>query len=216
MAAKQKAAAKKPVARKKAPAKKPATRRKAAAKKPAARKKAPATKEAPVKGKKAIQVAERSRQMMMMKLAGSTTAAIAAEHGVAERTVRERLAEYRRSSGKLVDQDPGQIVEEHIETFQALRTLLAEKLPQAESVSAFVGVVRAITSIMADEVALRQAAGYFPNNLGDLRVKLDLDFLVDTIAKVLTDNEVPEQVWLDLRAALTEAGVQPVGDPAMN
>lgn len=173
----------------------------------------------------AIETAQRHQRVVQMKLRGKSDEAISAETGLAPRSVQDVWKKWRESEKiHLVEEDPIEVVLEHIAGFRDLRALAAEVYDQAggteltneggptimygQNSNARVGALRLMMELRSKEIDLRQETGLLPKNLGKLQVELDVRWIVEQIAQLIVKYDMPPEAQDELLALLER------GEPA--
>lgn len=159
-------------------------------------------------------IADRNRKMQVAKIRGATHDEIAEEFHVSVATSREVWSAMRDMDFSL-DEDPVEVVVDHLMGFKDLRKLAYEVFDEAAGTTistesgtkvtvgansaARVGALRLAMELRVREIALRQDTGLLPKNLGQLQVQLDVRRIFEDFGKLLQKHKVAPELVEDLR-----------------
>lgn len=163
--------------------------------------------------------------MIVRKIEGASHAQIAQEFGVNDRTVQRVWAEWRdREKQALLDEDPMEVVLEHLIGFRDLRLKAAEVFHEAAgstvptydnegnqtgavqlgaNSNARVGALRLMMDLRAREIDLRQGTNLLPKNLGKLQIELDVRHVVDQMVSLFMKYDLPPQLQDEMLRVLS-------------
>jgi hypothetical protein len=180
--------------------------------------------------KSAAEKVERDRRMVIRKIEGATHAQVAEEFGVTSRWSEKVWAEWCKQEKEiLLEEDPLEVVLEHIAGFRDLRLKAARVFhesagstvvttdeagnPTGEvtvgaNSAARVGAIRVMMELRSKEIDLRQETNLLPRNLGKLQVELDVRWIVEQIVGLIVKYDMPEAAQDEL-LALLEHGEEP-------
>jgi hypothetical protein len=117
-------------------------------------------------------------------------------------TVTRIMQDYKASNPTLRTQDPIEIVDEMLLGYQADLEELAEIGANARNDSAKVGAVNSRMIARDRIISLLQSTGVLPNNLGDLKLEIDIRYTAQVLTQVLGRWDVPEGAQRELLDAL--------------
>lgn len=153
--------------------------------------------------------------MAVAKIRGATHEEIAHDFGVSVATSKEVWRAFRDKDFSL-DEDPVEIVVDHLMGFKDLRKLAYEVFEEAAGTSistesgttvtvgansaARVGALRLAMELRVREISLRQETGLLPKNLGQLQVQLDVRRIFEDFGKLLQKHKVAPELVEDLRS----------------
>lgn len=169
----------------------------------------------------AADTARRHEKIVKMKLDGMSASQIAAELELAQRTVELAWAKWRDSEKhSLVEEDPLDVVFEHIAGFRQLRALAVKVFEECAGTTikgedgseltigvngpARVGALRLVAELRARELSLRQDTGLLPRNLGQVSIAVDVRYWTEQILTLFREYDVPAEAQDRLLALLEE------------
>lgn len=145
----------------------------------------------------AVSVAARHARIRAMKLAARTWDEIAAEVGMSARGCQEAYYTWRDADKlelrQLAQEDPLEMVHEHIAGFQAIRRELGICADESTNESAKVGALKAIADLRQKEIDLLQAVGMLPKNLGRFAIDIDMRFIESKLVELIRALEVSDE-----------------------
>lgn len=191
------------------------------------------------KGQTAVEIAARHTQVVRLRLAGRTWAEIAEEVGLTDRACRAAWYAFRDSEKTLmVEEDPLDVVFEHIAGFKELRRLSAEVFAESAAVpakdkdgnfvklkgggylmagansSVRVAALKLVAEMRVREIDLRQQTGLLPRNLGKLQVELDVRWILDQVFLLLQKHDVPDEALAEFETILARQAGERAGEQA--
>jgi len=144
---------------------------------------------------------QRNTAIVKARLGGLSESFVAEKFGVSERQVRRVLEDYRASCPPLGGLDPEGIVVETLDGYGEAIEQLAEIAATSDHDGARLGAVRAQVEVHSVRLALLQALGALPQDLGRFRIELDVREAARTILEIFDRRGVPE----DVQAEVVEA-----------
>lgn len=145
---------------------------------------------------------QRDSRIVESRARGQTWSATAAANGVSERHCRRIADQYRDTSPSLQEWDPIAVVEQAYERYESAYERLAEITEEAKNDSARVGAVRAQTAVIGEQLALLQAVGVLPSNLGKLAVQADARTLAAHVVAIFDKYDLPVEAEEELRSLI--------------
>lgn len=137
-----------------------------------------------------------------------TYESIAATLEIDRTTAIKVVKEFRDSQPKLRHQDPLEIVEDILEGYQADLSELAMVSSATKNEAVRVGAINARMAARDRIVALLQATGILPRELGRLRVELDVRFIAEQVIVIMEKYGLPEE-GMDELLKLMGSGDEP-------
>src|SRR4051794_12616995 len=139
---------------------------------------------------------------------------IAKRHAMGEKEVRAAYARQVNEIAPLfASAPPVEKAYEYLRELEDVRQRLAQISDHADNDSARVGALRARVSTIFQEIALRQALGLLPRDLGDLRVIADQEWLAQEIGLLLQRYGVPPDAFAELESIFSgESNRVPEGE----
>lgn len=158
----------------------------------------------------AVEKVKRDAQLVTDRSMGMTFPLVAAKHGLKERQAKDIYYAWRDSTIEdQLDEDAVALAFDYKTRYEAVESRLAEVAMSADNDSARVGALRALIVTTNQRLALDQALGKLPRNLGALRIELDVRHVSAVLVKILERYEIPEEGLREIARALQ-------GDPALN
>lgn len=159
----------------------------------------------PSSGNRLEQV-QRDTEIFRAAMRGLQPETLAPAYGLQASTVREIIKRMGKEARRISDQDPAEILQEHIWMLDAAIDELAA-IAAKEKGSARVAAIRARLDAMRDKVQTLQSVGYLPYDLGMLGVRIEVKALYEAIWSVLITEKVPRNVIRKIAYALEPGGV---------
>jgi hypothetical protein len=147
--------------------------------------------------------ARRNRQVVAARARGLSWDSVASTYGLSVRRCEEIWSEYRRGQPKLKEIDPVDVIEEMLLQYDGAAEELALVAATADQGATRVGAIRTRLQVLLQKTELMQATGVLPNDLGRLRVDIDLRVMAQRILAVFDANDVPDEVQEAVMAAIT-------------
>jgi len=144
---------------------------------------------------------ERNAEVVRDRARGFGWTRVAERHDLSERQCRRICEEWRESRPREHDQDPLDIFEELLESYNSGIEDLALVLEEASQDAVKVGAIKARLALIEDKAKLFQAVGILPD-LGKLGEERDLRVLADTVWDVMDRHGVSEEARKDLAATI--------------
>jgi hypothetical protein len=145
----------------------------------------------------------RRRQIVAFRARGIGWDNIAETFGVDESYARRIFKEYRDTQPRLKDVDPVDVIEEMIIQYRAAAEELAMIAASTKQDSVKVGAIRERLRVMEQTTQLMQATGVLPNDLGTLRVEIDLRVMSERILRVFEEFGIGDDVQEAVIAAVS-------------
>jgi hypothetical protein len=140
---------------------------------------------------------------------------IAAKYRITDRQARRIVAEFRESDPSLLDTNPVEVVEEMIRAHDAAIDELVHLADRTANDSVRLGALKTRLQAIQSKLALMQALGVLPHDLGGVRVHVEAVEVGRTIVEVLDRHGMPEVVMDEILSVVeggsTRAGVLPSG-----
>lgn len=152
----------------------------------------------------------RNDQIVLLKARGMTYDSIASTLEIHRDTAIEVVKEFRASQPKLRHQDPLEIIEDILEGYQADLSELAMVSSATKNEAVRVGAINARMGARDRIVALLQATGILPRELGRLRVELDVRFIAEQVIVIMEKYGLPEEGMDELLKLMGTADDEPV------
>lgn len=144
-----------------------------------------------------LDIRRRNREIVTALFRGLSESQVANTYGIGERHVRRILKEWRdahpgpRETGM---GDPLALVDEALELYQGAAEELALIAATTEHGSTRVGAIRTRIDAITRRVALLQATGLLPHDLGKLRLDIDVRYVAEQIVSIFQDEGIPAEV----------------------
>jgi len=145
---------------------------------------------------------ERNAEVVRDRARGFGWTRVAERHDLSERQCRRICEEWREARPREHDQDPLELFEELLESYNSGIEDLALVLEEASQDAVKVGAIKARVALIEDKAKLLQAVGLLPWNLGRLKEERDLRVLADTVWDVMDRHGVSEEARKDLAATI--------------
>jgi hypothetical protein len=124
-------------------------------------------------------------------------------YGITERRARGIWHEWRDTDrSMLTDEDPVDVIHEHIAGFRHLRAQAAVLAETTTSDSVMLGALKLVAEMRMRDIELRQETGLLPHDLGRIEIDLDIRFVVDQVVALLKKHNVPKAEIAELIAVL--------------
>jgi hypothetical protein len=166
-----------------------------------------------------LELAEKHRRVVMMRLDGKTWQQIADATGYTIRNAQQVFANWRElDKSELMNEQPVDLIHEHIAGFRKLRADAAAVFDEAagfeipgkdggtvkvgSSPSARVGALRLIADLRGREITLLQQAGMLPRNLGAVHHEVNVRFVIEQMIEVARRHAAPPEMLLELKELL--------------
>ena len=137
---------------------------------------------------------ERDRQIVAAKARSLSDATVADTFNVDESTVREVMAQWRETQPSLRSVDPIDVVEQVLFELRGSIEELAVISSTTKNDNVRVGAIDKKLKAMQQMTALMQATGVLPNDLGTLKVDMDVRAFAATVLRVFADEGIPPEV----------------------
>jgi hypothetical protein len=147
----------------------------------------------PEKRLKAAEKVARDSQIVAAKARSIPTSSVAQTFGVSESTVENVLREYRESQPELRTVDPIQIVEEMIFEIRGAIGELALAGSTSKQEAVRVGAVAKKLDALKQLQVLMQAVGVLPNDLGTLKIDMDVRAFGSVVLNVFEEENIPPE-----------------------
>jgi hypothetical protein len=128
--------------------------------------------------------AQRNAEIVETRVRGAEWSEVASRHGVSERQAKRVLADYRASRPGLHERDPIEVVEQALDEYDEVIAELRLLGRTTRHDGTKVGALKARLQATDSRLALLQAVGVLPANLGHLRVEHDVRFVANAIPAV--------------------------------
>lgn len=145
------------------------------------------------RAKNAAEKVQRDRQIVAAKARALSDATVAETFGVSERHVQNVMAEYRESQPSLRTIDPIETVEQVLFELRGTIEELALISSSTKQDAVRVGAISKKLDATKQMTALMQATGVLPNDLGTLKVDMDVRAFAATVLRVFTEEGVPQE-----------------------
>lgn len=145
------------------------------------------------KAKTSAEKVERDRNIVAAKARSLSTATVAQTFDVSERTVETVMAEYRASQPSLRSVDPIEVVEQTIFELRGAIEELALISSNAKQDAVRVGAVSKRVDTIKQLTHLMQSTGVLPNDLGTLKVDMDVRAFASVVLNVFKEEGIPEE-----------------------
>jgi hypothetical protein len=168
--------------------------------------KKPRTRKAPPK--KALQTntvekAKRNAEIVVDKTLGMTWPQIAAKHNMTARAAQMVYKQWRDDAMEAYNEDEAlELAFDYKARFEAVEAKFAEIAASSINDSARVGALRSLVTTTVQRLALDQAVGRLPRNLGKLRVELDVRHVSQVVVATMKKHGVPEEAMREIQLAL--------------
>ena len=167
-----------------------------------------------------------------MRLDGKTWAQVAEAAGCTERNAQMVFRTWRDvDKSELMNEDPVDMIHEHIAGFRKLRADAAAVFEEAagfeipatdgsgsvkvgSSPAARVGALRLISDLRRAEIQLLQQAGMLPRNLGAIHHEVNVRFVIERMLEVAKRHQLPPEALLELKELLPGGDGDGNGDAA--
>lgn len=156
----------------------------------------------PVAPLSSIARVERNAEVVRDRARGFGWTKVAERNDLSERQCRRICKEWRESRPREQDQDPLELFEELLDSYDAGIEDLAVVLEEASQDAVKVGAIKARVALIEDKAKLLQAVGLLPWNLGRLKEERDLRVVAETAWEVMERHGVPEEARRDLAATI--------------
>ena len=133
---------------------------------------------------------------------------VAATYRLSERACRTIVKAYRDAQPSLKAIDPIDTIEERLFQLQGAAEELALVAQTADNDSARIGAIKARLDALAQHTELLQAVGVLPNELGRLRVEVDVRVIAQRVLAVVAEMNLPAEQHARLLEALTGQPVE--------
>jgi hypothetical protein len=154
----------------------------------------------------AKQKAKRDADMCIDRALGLSYPKLAVKYGLTERMARKIYDDFVVSeieADAAADKDTVQRAYEYRLRFEAIEQRLAEiAVENADNDNARVGALRSLLTATNNRIALDQAMGRLPRQLGKLRIDLDVRHVSAVLVKVLKDYDFPEDGLREIQRVL--------------
>lgn len=145
------------------------------------------------RAKNAAEKVERDKQIVAAKARSLSTPTVAKTFNVSEATVEKVMAEYRKSQPSLRSIDPIQVVEETIFELRGAIEELALLSSSSKQDAVRVGAVAKRVDTIDKLTKLMQTTGVLPNDLGTLKVDMDVRAFASVVLRVFKEAEIPAE-----------------------
>lgn len=142
---------------------------------------------------KAAEKVARDSQIVAAKARSIPTSSVAQTFGVSVKTVETVMREYRESQPALRTVDPIQIIEEMIFEIRGAIGELALTGSTSKYDAVRVGAVGKKLDALKQLQQLMQATGVLPNDLGTLKIDMDVRAFGSVVLNVFKSENVPEE-----------------------
>lgn len=156
------------------------------------------------RSKNAAEKVARDRQIVAAKARSLSDATVADTFGVNEKTVREIMAEWRKEQPSLKTVDPIEVVEQVLFELRGSIEELAMVSSTTTNDNVRVGAIKARIDALDKMTALMQATGVLPNDLGTLKVDMDIRAFAATVLRVFNEEDVPADTVEKVMAAIQQ------------
>lgn len=156
------------------------------------------------RAKNAAEKVERDRQIVAAKARSLSDATVADTFNVDESTVREVMAQWRESQPNLKTIDPIEVVEQVLFELRGSIEELALVSSTTKNDNVRVGAIKARIDALDKMTSLMQATGVLPNDLGTLKVDMDVRAFAATVLRVFTEEQVPEETVEKVMTAISQ------------
>jgi hypothetical protein len=133
----------------------------------------------------------RNDQIIELVARGVSKARVARVVNVTRQTVYDVLEEHRQTGPRLRQHKPLEIVDQMLEGYQADLEELAAVSSATTNESVRVGAIRSRMDARDRIVALLQATGVLPHDLGKLRIDIDVRYISQQLLVILDKYDVP-------------------------
>lgn len=145
------------------------------------------------RAKNAEEKVARDRQIVAAKARSLSDATVADTFGVDASTVREVMAQWRETQPSLRSVDPIDVVEEMLFELRGSIEELALVSSTTTNDNVRVGAIGKRLDALKQMAHLMQATGVLPNDLGTLKVDMDVRAFAATVLRVFADEDVPDK-----------------------
>lgn len=155
-----------------------------------------------------LQLAQRNADIVTSLGRGLSTVQVAQTFGISERQVRNIMERWRRENPGLRQravESALAVVDEFLEQYAGAAEELALIAATAKTPTARVAAIRARMDAITRRIDTLQAIGVLPNDLGAMRLDIDVRHVADVIVKVLQEEQIPMDTTSRILAALSGA-----------
>jgi hypothetical protein len=156
------------------------------------------------RSKNAAEKVARDRQIVAAKARSLSDATVAETFGINEKTVREIMAEWREGQPSLKTVDPIEVVEQVLFELRGSIEELAMVSSTTTNDNVRVGAIKARIDALDKMTGLMQATGVLPNDLGTLKVDMDIRAFAATVLRVFNDEDVPPETVEKVMDAISQ------------
>ena len=127
--------------------------------------------------------------------------AIATRFELSERQCRRILGDYRASRPRLHEIDPIEAIEQALECYDGAIEELALLAERTKHDAVRLGAIKSRLDALGSKLSLMSATGLMPD-FHHLRVEVDVQRVVDTVARVLSVHAVPRDTQMAIAQTL--------------
>ena len=144
---------------------------------------------------------QRDAQIAADRAAGRSWPSIAADHDISERQARRAARSHWEGASGLTEHDPVEAVLEALAQVDAIAERFARLAAEATHDAVVVGALKGQLGAIRERLALMQAVGLLPLDLGLLRRDIHAREFAEETMRVLREHNVDQSVLLALRDA---------------
>lgn len=156
------------------------------------------------RAKNAAEKVARDRQIVAAKARSLSDATVAETFEIDESTVREVMAAWRETQPSLRSVDPIDVVEQVLFELRGSIEELALISSTTKNDNVRVGAIAKKLQATQQMTALMQATGVLPNDLGTLKVDMDVRVFAATVLRVFTEEGIPDETVAKVMAEVEQ------------
>lgn len=143
---------------------------------------------------------KRDTTICTLRAQRKTWPVIAAEVALSERQCRAVYQSYLKDQAtSLVEQGPEAMVAEAMAELEEIAMRMAQIAEDPENQSVLIGASRLQAQVLRDKIALAQATGLLPHDLGTIRHLHDVRALVVEVVAIMRKRGVPVEVLREIQ-----------------
>jgi hypothetical protein len=147
--------------------------------------------------------ARRNAEIIVDRALGMTWPQIAAKHNLTKRAALVIYKQWRDEAMEAYNEEESlELAFDYKARFEAVEAKFAEIAASSVNDSARVGALRSLVTTTVQRLALDQATGKLPRNLGKLRVELDVRHVSQVVVATMKKHGVPEEAMREIQLAL--------------
>jgi hypothetical protein len=150
-----------------------------------------------------VEKAKRNAEIIVDRALGMTWPQIAAKHSITARGAQMVYRQWRDDAMEAYNEDEAlELAFDYKTRFEAVEARFAEIASSSINDAARVGALRSLVTTTVQRLALDQAVGRLPRNLGKLRVELDVRHVSQVVVATMKKHGVPEEAMREIQLAL--------------